>query len=186
MLVLGTSYGTSWADETSYDDTLQKFRGAGASSGYFSQAYGYAVFPNIGKVGLIIGAAGGSGRVYQQGTYIGDTTMNQLSAGFQIGAQVYSQVIFFEDARALEDFTSGNFEFGAKAGAVAITAGASAGAGTTGSSATASGGEHNAITAGSRYTKGMAVFTIARGGLMFEAALEGQKFSYTPRPMGDS
>jgi hypothetical protein len=91
-----------------------------------------------------------------------------------------SQVIFFEDKRAFEEFTSGNFEFGAQATAVAITAGASAQASTTGSSAGASGGAHDATTAGTGFYKGMATFTVAKGGLMFEASIGGQKFTYKP------
>ena len=89
------------------------------------------------------------------------------------------QIIFFQDERAFKEFTSGNFEFGAQASAVAITAAASASAGTTGGSAGASGGRKDATTAG-QYHKGMAVFTIAKGGLMYEAAVGGQKFSFKP------
>jgi lipid-binding SYLF domain-containing protein len=105
---------------------------------------------------------------------------SDISIGFQVGGQAYSQVIFFQDKRAFDEFTSGNFEFGAQATAVAITAGASANATTTGSSASASGGRHDATTVG-KYHKGMAVFTVAKGGLMYEASIGGQKFSYTPK-----
>ena len=104
--------------------------------------------------------------------------MTQLSVGWQLGGQAYSQIIFFEDRRSLEEFTTGNFEFDATAGAIAITAAASASAGTAGASAAASGGQKDAATAG-RYFKGMAVFTIAKGGLMYEATIAGQKFTYT-------
>jgi lipid-binding SYLF domain-containing protein len=89
-------------------------------------SYGYAVFPTIGKGGAVIGAAHGSGRVYVKGEYVGDTSMTQLSVGPQLGGQAYSQIIFFENKRAFEEFTSGNFEFGAQASAVAITAAAEA------------------------------------------------------------
>ena len=106
--------------------------------------------------------------------------MTQVSIGFQLGGQAYSQMIFFEDKRAFDEFTSGNFEFGAQASAVAITAGAQAAATTTGSSAGASGGQKDAKAYGSYY-KGMAVFTVAKGGLMYEASISGQKFSYTPK-----
>jgi lipid-binding SYLF domain-containing protein len=105
-----------------------------------------------------------------------------LTVGLQLGGQAYSQIIFFEDKRAFDEFTSGNFEFGAQASAVAITAGASATASTTGSSAGASGGQHDASTKEiGGYYKGMAVFTVAKGGLMYEASIGGQKFSYTPK-----
>ena len=138
------------------------------------------MFPTIGKGGVGIGGAHGKGRVYEKGKYIGDTSMTQVTIGFQLGGQAFSEIIFFEDARALTDFTSGNFEFGAEASAIAITAGASAKAGSTGTSAAASGTQDKAKTAGG-YFKGMAVFTIAKGGLMFEAALGGQKFNFQRR-----
>jgi lipid-binding SYLF domain-containing protein len=135
------------------------------------------LFPTIGKGGIGIGAAHGSGRVYEKGKYVGDTSMTQLSVGLQLGGQAYSQIIFFQNKSALDEFTSGNFEFGAQASAVAITAGASAQAGTAGTGAGASGNESHAGTAGG-YQKGMAVFTVAKGGLMYEASIGGQKFSY--------
>ena len=148
---------------------------------FFSNSYAYALFPTIGKGGIGIGGAHGKGRVFQGGRHIGDTSMTQVTIGFQLGGQAYSMIIFFEDERALREFTSGNFEFGAQATAVAITAGASASASTAGGgTAGASGGQNDATTSGG-YTKGMAVFTIAKGGLMYEASLGGQKFSYTPR-----
>tara|TARA_A100001037_G_scaffold20609_1_gene17346 strand:+ start:3862 stop:4191 length:330 start_codon:yes stop_codon:yes gene_type:complete len=106
--------------------------------------------------------------------------MTQVSVGFQIGGQGFSQIIFFEDARAFREFSSGSFEFGANASAVAITAGASVSAATTGTAASASGGRKDAATTGRTYYKGMQVFTIAKGGLMYEASLGGQKFSYRP------
>ena len=161
----------------SYRDTIALFENAGASAGFFKSSYGYAVFPTIGKGGLGIGAAHGSGQVYQKRKYIGDTSMTQVSIGFQAGGQAYSEIIFFEDQRALDEFTSGNFSFSGNVSAVAITAGASASAGTGGTTAGASGGKKDATTAG-QYQKGVAVFTIAKGGLMYEASVGGQKFSY--------
>ena len=166
------------ADE--YSDTIAAFKKAGQSAAYFKTAYGYAVFPTIGKGGVGIGGAHGNGRVYEKGKYIGDTSMTQVTVGFQLGGQAFSEIIFFEDQRSLREFTSGNFEFGAGASAVAITAGASAQAGTSGASAAASGTQDHAKTAG-RYYKGMAIFTVAKGGLMFEATLGGQKFNYKAR-----
>jgi lipid-binding SYLF domain-containing protein len=160
-----------------YADTIKVFRNAGESAKFFGNSYGYAVFPTIGKGGLVVGAAHGSGRVYAKGAHVGDTTMTQVTVGLQLGGQAYSQIIFFQDKRAFDEFTSGNFEFGAQATAVAITAGAQAQAGTTGTSAGASGTQGRATTAG-EYQKGMAVFTMAKGGLMYEASIGGQKFSY--------
>lgn len=162
-----------------YADTIELFKNAGDSAYFFGHSYGYAVFPTVGKAGIGIGGARGEGRVYRGGAHVGDTVLTQLSIGFQLGGQAYSQIIFFEDQRAFEEFTSGNFEFGAQASAVVVTAAASAGAGTTGASAGASGGKKDAVTAG-QYYKGMATFIIAKGGLMYEASVGGQKFSYQP------
>ena len=177
-LLLGASLAA--AEDDKYEQTLELFRSAGDSAAFFSSSYGYAVFPTIGKGGFGVGGARGSGRVFVGGRPVGDTTMTQLTVGFQIGGQGFSQIIFFEDERAFQEFSTGNFEFGANASAVAITAGASAGASTTGTSAGASGGSKNATTAGASYYKGMAIFTIAKGGLMYEASIGGQKFSYQP------
>jgi len=179
LLLFVLPFSTAQADD--YADTIKVFRNAGASGTFFDSAHGYAVFPTIGKGGIGVGGAHGSGRVYKQGAYVGDTSMTQLTIGLQLGGQAFSQIIFFQDERAFQEFTGGNFEFGAQAEAVAITAGASAAATTTGSSATASGGRHDAATASAGYYKGMAVFTVAKGGLMYEASIGGQKFTYTPK-----
>src|SRR5436853_5519369 len=144
-----------------YSETIELFRNAGASAAFFNNSYGYAVFPTIGKAGLVVGGAHGTGRVYEHGKYVGDTSMTQVSVGFQAGGQAYSQIILFQDKRAFDEFTGGNFEFDASASAVAITAAASGTAGTTGATAAASGGKKYATTAGNYY-KGMAVFTIEK------------------------
>ena len=170
--------GASWADD--YEDTIKVFSNAGASGTFFEKSYGYAVFPTIGKGGIGLGGAYGEGRVYEKKKYVGDASMTQVTIGFQLGGQAYSQIIFFQDKRAFTEFTGGNFEFGAQATAVAITAGASASASTSGNSAGASGGKNDANTVGS-YHKGMAVFTVAKGGLMYEASIGGQKYKYTAK-----
>jgi len=159
--------------------TVEIFKNAGASASFFDRSYGYAVFPTVGAGALGVGGAFGKGRVYVHGHYAGDATMGQLSVGFQAGGKAYSEIIFFEDKRALDEFESGSFEFGADASVVAITAGANATAATNGASASASGTQDDAKTRGVYY-KGMAVFTIAKGGLMYSAAIAGQKFSFTP------
>ncbi|MEE4361475.1 MAG: lipid-binding SYLF domain-containing protein [Pseudomonadales bacterium] len=175
ILILAPS---AWADPV--DDTISVFRHAGASGAFFDNAYGYAVFPKVGKAGFGVGGARGTGRVFVDGASIGTTTLTQLSLGLQLGGQAFSQIIFFQDARALKEFTSGSFALGANASAVAITAGVSAGASTAGGgSAGASGGRNDATTVG-EYHKGLAVFTVALGGLMYEASVGGQKFSFTP------
>jgi lipid-binding SYLF domain-containing protein len=163
-----------------FKQTIDIFRNAGASSSFFGSSYAYAVFPAVGSGALGVGGAFGKGRVYVHGRYVGDTTMAQLSVGFQAGGKAYSEMIFFEDKRALDEFESGQFEFGADASVVAITAGANATAATNGTSAGASAMQDDATTRG-RFYKGMAVFSVAKGGLMYSAAIAGQKFSFTPR-----
>ena len=169
---------SSLASANKYPDTIALFKNAGESAGFFGHCYGYAVFPTIGKGGLIVGAAHGNGHVYEKGKYIGNTAVTQLSVGFQAGGQAYSQIIFFEDKRALDEFTNGNFEFEAGVSAVAITAAAGGTAGTTGANASASGGKKDATTVGGSYYKGMAVFTIVKGGAMYQATVAGQKFTF--------
>jgi lipid-binding SYLF domain-containing protein len=176
MLLLSSV--ATWADP--YTDTINLFKNAGQSASFFQNCYGYAVFPTIGKAGLAVGGAHGKGRVYEHGKYVGDASMNQLSLGYQAGGQAYSQIVFFEDERAFKEFTKGDYEFGADVNAVAITAAAGGTLATTGASADASGGMKDAKTAGN-YHKGLAVFTIVKGGAMFEAAVAGQKFSFSPK-----
>lgn len=167
------------ADE--YDDTRNVFINAGESGAYFGKAYGYAIFPTIGKGGIGIGGAYGKGRVYAGGKHIGNTSVTQITYGLQLGGQTYSQIVFLEDERAVQEFTAGNFEFSAQATATAITASAGAQANTGGgTSAGASGGKNDASTSSLGYRKGMAIFTVAKGGLMYEATLGGQKFKYEP------
>lgn len=124
-------------------------------SKYFNSAYAYAVFPSIGKGGLGVGGATGNGTLYRGGSVVGDSRMTQVTIGFQAGGQAYSEVIFFQDKDAYERFTGNNFEFAAQASAVALTAGASFDA---------------------DYRDGILIFTHAKGGLMYEASVGGQKF----------
>jgi len=127
---------------------------------FFDKAYGYAVFPTVGKGAIGIGGAHGSGLVYEKGKVIGKTTLSQVTIGFQLGGQAYREIIFFENKGTIDRFKGGNFEFSAQASAVAATAGASADA---------------------DFEGGLAVFTMAKGGLMYEASIGGQKFSFTPK-----
>ena len=175
LLLLASPVIHALADD--YDDTIKVFRDAGQSGTFFAKSYGYAVFPTVGKGGLVVGGAHGSGRVYEKGTYVGDTSLTQVSVGLQAGGEAYREIIFFEDKRAFDEFTSGNFEFSAQAQAVVIKTGASAQTSTAGSSVGASSGKGATKTAG-EYYKGMAVFTVAKGGAMVEASLAGQKFTY--------
>ena len=152
--VLLLAFGASAASADEYQDTINVFRKAIEGGAYFKTAYGYAVFPTIGKGGVGVGGAYGKGRVYQHGKYVGDTSMTQVTVGFQLGGQAYSQIVFFQNEEAFKKFTSGNFAFGAEASAIA--------------------------TAGT-YNDGMATLTVAKGGLMYEASIGGQKFNYKPR-----
>jgi lipid-binding SYLF domain-containing protein len=178
LTVLILSIGAAHA--ASYSNTIAMFKNAGASGTFFANSYAYAVFPTVGSGALAVGGAYGKGRVYVHGVYMADTSLGQVSLGFQAGGKAYSEIIFFEDQRALDEFQSGHFEFGADASVVAVTAAANAGAATNGASSGASTGQNDATTRGD-YEKGMAVFTIAKGGLMYSASIAGQKFSYTPR-----
>ena len=136
---------------------LNNFKKISSLKPYFKKARGYAVFPNIGKGGFGIGGARGKGEVFEKGNVIGSTILTQVSIGFQLGGQAFSQIIFFKDKKSLDRFTEGNFEFGASASAALITEGANASA---------------------DYSDGVAVLTFSKGGLMYEASIGGQKFSY--------
>jgi len=164
-----------------FTDTVNVFKKSEAVQPFFKNAYGYAVFPTIGKAGIGIGGSYGTGQVYKGGKVTGEVSVLKGSIGFQLGAQAFSQMIFFEDKRAYDEFTSGNFEFDATASAVAITAGAQASAGTEGASAGASAGPATGKQAKTSYHKGMVVFTHAKGGLMYEASIGGQKFKFKPK-----
>ena len=165
----------------SYADTIAIYQKSAAVQPFFKNAYGYAVFPTIGKGGFIVGGSYGKGQVYRGGKVTGEASLIKGSVGFQAGGQVFSQVIFFEDQRAYDEFTSGNFEFDGSASAVAITAGVQGKAGSEGATASASAGPATAAQAETKYHKGMVVFSQAKGGLMYEAALGGQKFSFKPK-----
>jgi lipid-binding SYLF domain-containing protein len=124
---------------------------------WFSSAYAYAVFPNVGKGGIGIGGAHGNGIVYRGGTPVGKSELKQVTVGLQLGGQKFIEVVFFNDQTAYDDFTRGNYEFGAQASAVAFSASASADL---------------------AYNGGVAIVTMAEGGLMYEATVGGQKFEY--------
>lgn len=122
---------------------------------FFDNSVGYVIIPTVGKGGIGIGGARGKGLLYEGGKITAEVTLTQLTIGFQWGGQAYSEFIFFKDDVALADFKRGNYELGAQASAVAVTAGASADA---------------------DYSGGVAIFTQAKGGLMYEATVGGQKF----------
>lgn len=161
-----------------YSDTIEVFKKSPTVQPFFKNNYGYAVFPTIGKGGLGIGGAYGKGKVYRKGAVTGTSSLVKLSIGFQAGGQAFSEIIFFQDKRAYDEFTSGEFAFDAQASAVAVTAGVQAQAGEKGASAGASAGPATGVQAKADYRKGMAVFVHTKGGLMYEAAIGGQKFSF--------
>ncbi len=163
-----------------FTQTIEIYKKSPQVRPFFDSAYGYAVFPTVGKGGFGVGAAFGEGRVYRQGTVTGKSSLVKMSLGFQVGGQAFSQMVFFQDERAYNDFTSGEFTFDASASAVAITVGAQAQAGTGGAAAGASVGPATGEQAKRGYTKGMAVFVHAKGGLMYEASIGGQKFTFEP------
>jgi lipid-binding SYLF domain-containing protein len=127
----------------------------------FADAAGYAVFPTVGKAAWGIGGAHGKGEVFEGGAQVGTSSLTQVTIGFQFGGQAYSEIIFFKDRTALDDFKRGNFELSAQASAIALT---------------------ERAARDLAYNKGVAIVTMAKGGLMYEASVGGQKFSYKPIP----
>ncbi len=135
---------------------LTEFRAADPGvENFISQSVGYVVIPTVGKAGFGIGGARGKGVLYENGAVTAVVTLTQLSIGFQWGGQAYSEFLFFQDTPSLSNFKRGNYELGAQVSAVAITAG---------------------VSADADFVNGMAIFTHAKGGLMYEASVGGQKF----------
>ena len=124
----------------------------------FSNAYGYVVFPGIGKGAFGVGGASGKGTVFEKGAVVGKAKMTQVTIGFQVGGQSYREVVFFQEKSSLDRFKENNVEFSAQVSAVAAKSGASGNA---------------------KYTDGILIFTQQKGGLMYEASVGGQKFKYT-------
>lgn len=141
--------------------TIERFKAHDSSmSALFQSSAGYAVFPSVGKGAIGVGGAYGRGELFEYGHVTGFCDLSQATIGFQLGGQAYSEVIFFENATSLTHFRTGNIAFAAQASAVAATSGASADA---------------------NYENGVIVFTLASGGLMFEASIGGQKFTFVPQ-----
>jgi lipid-binding SYLF domain-containing protein len=168
------------AEVENYSSTIETFRSSPVVADFFRNSYGYAVFPTIGKAGYVVGGSYGQGQVYRNGEVTGKTSVIEGSIGFQLGAKAFSEIIFFKDKQAYNEFISGEFEFDAQAQAVAVTAGAQAKAGTAGASAGASAGPKTGVQAKAVYVDGMVTFVHAKGGLMYEFSVGGQKFTFTP------
>ena len=179
LLVGSSAFSGAYATDK-YSNTLEIFKESSIVQKFFRNSYGYAVFPTIGKGGWIIGGSYGKGQVYHNGEITGKVSVIEGSIGFQMGGKAFSEIIFFEDKRAYDEFTSGGFEFDATAQAIAITAGAEAQAGTAGSSAGATAGPKTGVQAETRYYKGMVTFVHSKGGLMYEISIGGQKFKFKP------
>ena len=167
IFVQGVSAWAAWdpmreqKEKAAVEETITQFKGADPSMKvFFNNAYGYVVFPGIGKGGFIIGGGHGTGWVYEQGSHVGRATVTQLTVGAQIGGQSYREIIFFKDKKTLDDFKKGNLELSAQASAIIVKQGASKDA---------------------SYDHGVAVFTMPKKGAMAEATVGGQKFKYTPK-----
>ncbi len=163
LMLAGVSAQAGWDPNAEKDalETITQFKQADPGlETFFEKAYGYAVFPTVGKAAMGIGGAHGSGVVFEQGKIIGRSTLTQVTIGFQLGGQTYSEIVFFQDKETLDDFKKGNFEFSAQASAVAVKKGASTDA---------------------DFQGGVAVFTLPKSGLMFEASVGGQKFTFEPK-----
>lgn len=147
--------------ETDAANVLAAARAADPTLGaIFDSSSGYAVFPTVGKAAAGFGGAYGRGVLYEHGRAVGYCDLTQATVGMQFGGQVYSEIIAFATSDAVETFKQGNLGFAAQATAVALQSGAGANA---------------------KFTDGVAVFTMDEAGLMYEAAVGGQNFSYEPR-----
>ncbi len=163
LMIVGVGAAVAYdaAGEKNALAAIAEFKNADPSiETFFKDAYGYAIFPEITKGAVGIGGAAGDGTVFQGGEAIGSSSMSQVTIGLQLGGQVYREAIFFKDQAALDNFKNGNYELAAAASAVAVKTGAAKSA---------------------DYNQGVAIFTMAEGGLMFEAAVGGQKFTYQPK-----
>ena len=180
VLLVPMLAGSVAADE--YAATISVFQASPEVQPFFKTCYAYAVYPTVGKAAIVVGGAYGEGRVYHKGKVTGTSKLVHASFGLQLGGKAFSEIVFLQDKRAYDTFTSGNFEFDAKVAATAVTAGAEAKAGTSGKTAGVTAGPKTGAQAKTEYHNGMATFVHSKGGLMAEMALGGQKFSFQPAP----
>lgn len=160
MLFLSAPAISDWNanDEKDAKEAVAEFKKSDPDlAAFFSKARGYAIYPTVGKGGIGIGGAYGSGLVYESGKLIGSTSLSQISIGFQFGGQAYSEIVFFQNKAAMDKFKKGEIELSAQASAVAVTAGAAS---------------------KTDFKDGVAIFTMAKGGLMYEASVAGQNLSF--------
>ena len=160
VAVLGAGGAAAQEVRGDVSETIATFKDASESMArWFAESHAYAVFPNVGKGGLIIGAGHGTGQVFKGSELIGEAEISMVSVGLQVGGQAFSEVVFFQNAESLARLTGGKLEFGAGVSAVAVESGASSDA---------------------AFRNGLAVFTRVKGGAMVEASVSGQKFEFTP------
>lgn len=164
LIVMGMTASTVFAgwnphEEEHAQQTIRLFQKTDPGMQmFFDQAYGYAVFPDVYKGGiLLLGGARGDGFVYEQGRLIGRSSITQINVGPQLGGQAFAEIIFFRSQSDLEDFKKGNYELNAQASAIVVTAG---------------------VATNSEYSDGVAIFALPKSGLMAEASVGGQKFSF--------
>lgn len=174
MLMLSTQV-LAQEQQNDTKDALAHFYKSPQTQPFFHSAYGYAVFPSVGKGGFWVGGAYGSGVVFKANRAMGFAKLYQLSIGLQFGGQAFSEILFFQDKRAYDRFIDGGLELDAQASAVALNEGASAKVGTAGAGMNA-GSDYMTKS----YINGVAIFTRTKGGAMIEASLAGQKFTYDP------
>jgi lipid-binding SYLF domain-containing protein len=175
--VMAFAATAAFADK--YDDAVANFKTSPKAKSFFANSYAYAVFPDVGKAGFIVGGEHGDGKVYEQGKPVGTASLTQISVGAQAGAKEYSEVIFFQTKADFDKFRAGEFQLSGNAEATAITLNASASAGTDSSTATAGTEADTSKTAGG-YQNGVAVFTVTKGGLMAGISVGGQKLKFKP------
>lgn len=189
-LILGSLFASQClADDdvanAKYAAAFKKFSETPQIAALLGEAYGYALFPTIGKGGIFLGGAFGNGRVYVGGKHVGNASMGQVTVGLQLGGTAFSEIVLFKDKEAFDRFTSGSFAFNAEASAVAVNAGAHARANTMGASASANDPAPGGAASGG-WNNGMATFVYSKGGLMYEASLGGQAFDYEPLVANES
>ena len=161
-------------------ETIDVFSAIPVVRPFLENSHGYAVWARIARGGLGIGAATGRGQVYVNGQITGFSRLVDVSIGFQAGGQVYRQIVFFEDQAAYEEFADGSFNFDAQASAIAVTASAQASSSTRGSQASVGAATSTELAGAEAYHNGMRVFTMAVGGLMYQATIAGQRYNFRP------
>ena len=176
LVVVSPFVGSAVGDE--YADAIKVFQSSPEVQPFFKNCYAYAIFPTVGKAAVVVGGAYGDGKVLRQGKVTGTAKLAHASFGLQLGGKAFSEIVFLQDKRAYDTFTSGQFEFDAKMSATAITAGVEAKAGTTGKTAGATAGPKTGAQAQTEYRNGMATFVHQKGGLMAGLSVGGQKFSF--------